>query len=77
MADPIFEEMELEANGYTHICNRNGIEIFRKVIDGHGYWKAIVEGDIIDITYEQAIGYEGITPVEKISKFLGRKLLPN
>lgn len=45
-----------------------------------GIWKAlhIATGKVIDITYEQARGYEPIkdTEIKKLSRFLGEKLLP-
>lgn len=76
MADELFEQ--LESDGYKCLCYRRDIPIFRKVVhekgNSRGYWKAIVEGEIIDITYGQAVGYEGITEAEKMGIFVGKKL---
>ena len=72
---------ELEDNGYEYCGDERGIPVFRKRIwiDGkpHGKWKAILDGEIIDITYEQALGREAIRPIDKLAMFLGKKLLPD
>ena len=72
---------ELEDDGYEYCGDTRGIPVFRKRIwiDGkpHGKWKAILDGEIIDITYEQALGREAIRPIDKLAMFLGKKLLPN
>lgn len=69
--------LELEDNGYEYCRDERGIPVFRKIVDGKGKWKAILDGDIIDITYEQALGREAIRPIDKVAMFLGKKLLPN
>ena len=55
-------------------------ELYIKFINGKGRWKArdVETGEVIDITYEQALGYEPInpTPIEKLSMKLGKMLLP-
>lgn len=70
---------ELEMDGYVHIADVRYIPVFRKriMVDGkpHGKWKAILDGEIIDITYEQALGREAIRPIDKLAMFLGSKLL--
>ena len=71
---------ELIDDGYENCGHSHGdIPVFRKriMIDGkpHGKWKAILDGKIIDITYEQALGREAIRPIDKLAMFLGSKLL--
>lgn len=70
---------ELEEDGYEYCGDTRSIPVFRKriMIDGkpHGKWKAILDGEIIDITYEQALGREAIRPIDKLAMFLGSKLL--
>lgn len=62
---------------WVQVDTIDGYAIYRKVIDGRGHWKAITpEGDEISITYAQALGYEPITSTKKMSKELGKKLLP-
>lgn len=62
---------------WVQVDTIDGYAIYRKVIDGRGHWKAITpEGDEISITYAQALGYEPITSAKKMSKELGKKLLP-
>ena len=71
----LYKKLELE--GYEHIADVRCIPVFRKVVDGRDKWKAILDGKIIDITYEQALGREAIRPIDKVAMFLGKKLLPN
>lgn len=56
-------------------------ELYRKIENGKGKWIAEDSrtGEVFHITYEQALGYEPIrpTPIENLSRELGRKLLPN
>lgn len=68
---------KLEMDGYVYIADVRYIPVFRKVINGKGKWKAILDDKIIDITYEQALGYEAIRPIDKLAMFVGKKLLPN
>lgn len=74
--------MKKELLGYTYVTSSKNsrYEIYRKIVNGRGKWKAkeIETGKVIDITYEQALGYEPInpTPVEKLSMELGKILLP-
>ena len=55
-------------------------EIYRRILNGKGKWRAreIETGKVIDITYAQALGYELInpTPIEQLSRGLGKMLLP-
>ena len=55
-------------------------ELYRKIENGKGKWIAedSVTGEIFPITYAQARGEEPIRPTgaEKLSKQLGRILLP-
>ena len=55
-------------------------ELYVKFINGKDKWRAreIETGKVIDITYSQALGYELInpTPVEQLSRKLGKILLP-
>lgn len=79
---------ELESNGWTVLSSgiRGGDKEYywlaRKFINGKGSWKAINDktGEVIDISYDQALGREpinGSKGVNNLSKFLGKKLLPN
>ena len=71
-----------ELVGYTLISySSNSLyAIYRKIENGRGKWKAkeIETGKVIDITYNQALGYEPInpTPIEQLSMKLGKILLP-
>ena len=71
-----------ELIGYTLVSysKNSRYEIYRKIENGRGKWKAkCAETDkVIDITYEQALGYEPInpTPIEQLSMRLGKILLP-
>ena len=73
----------LENFGYEYCGDVRGIPVFRKRVyrkDGKffGKWKAIDDNmNIIDITYEQALGWEAIRPIDKLAMFLGKKLLHN
>lgn len=70
----------LENFGYEYCGDTRGIPVFRKRIyrdDGtfFGKWKAIDDNmNIIDITYEQALGWEAIRPIDKIGIKLGKML---
>ena len=68
---------KLEQDGYVHVADVRYVPVFRKIIDGKGKWKAILDDKIIDITYEQALGREPIRPIDKLAHFLGKKLLAN
>lgn len=63
-------------NEWNFITSRNGYSIYRKFVNGKGKWKAKKEdtGEIFDITYNQALGYEGIDNAEKLSIELGKLL---
>lgn len=66
-------------DGYEYVSTRKEYSIYRKIIDDKGHWKAKNQrtGEVFDITYEQALGYEGIDDAEKLSFELGRMLLPH
>ena len=63
--------MNKELLGYTLIkySSNSRYEIYRKIVNGRGKWRAreIETGEVIDITYKQALGYEPInpTPIEQ------------
>ena len=44
----LYKKLELE--GYEHIADVRYIPVFRKIVDGKGKWKAILDNEIIDIT---------------------------
>lgn len=73
----------LREDGYEYCRDVRGIPVFRKRIFREngtffGKWKAIDDNmNIIDITYEQALGWEAIRPIDKLAMFLGSKLLPH
>ena len=67
---------EILDNGYEYVASRRGYDIYRKIINGKGYWKAKKEGKIKDITYQQALGYEPIDNAESLGMELGKMLLP-
>ena len=64
-----------ELEGYEEIYGRNGYTFYRKIVDGKGKWKAKKDGKIIDITYEQARGFEPLDSEEKLQMTLGKLLL--
>ena len=61
---------------WEYVSYRNGYSIYRKIVNGKGKWKAKKDGSdkMFDITYEQALGYEGIDNAEKLGIELGRLL---
>lgn len=73
----------LREDGYEYCRDVRGIPVFRKRIFREngtffGKWKAIDDNmNIIDITYEQALGWEAIRLIDKLAMFLGSKLLPH
>lgn len=81
LAKRIELHFELEDDGYEYCRDVRGIPVFRKRIFREngtffGKWKAIDDNmNIIDITYEQAMGWEAIRPIDKLAMFLGSKLL--
>lgn len=62
--------------GYEYVSSRRGYNIYRKIVDGKGKWKAEKDGKEIDITYNQALGYEPLDNAEALGMELGRMLLP-
>lgn len=77
------EASKLKDQGYEELTNMQGKYIlFRKLENGKGKWKALDSEDknaeAFDITYDQALGYEDInpTPIQKLARDLGKKLLP-
>lgn len=64
------------ANEWQYITSRNNYSIYRKIVNGKGKWKAKKDGteEMFDITYEQALGYDGIDNAEKIGIELGKLL---
>lgn len=66
-------------NGYDYVSYINHYDLYRKIENGKGKWKAVDKntGEVFDITYEQALGYEPIRPTEidKLSIKLGEMLL--
>lgn len=68
-------------NGYEELNTMiKHYKLYRKMVNGKGRWKAMdtKTGEVFDITYEQALGYEPIRPteIEKLSIQLGKMLLP-
>ena len=75
-------------DGWEIVTERRGYFIYRKILKDEngkiirGIWKARKNlgnhrlGEMFDITYEQAIGYEPIDETEAMSKALGKTLLP-
>ena len=63
-------------NEWQYVTNRNGYSIYRKIVNGKGKWKAKKDGTdkMFDITYNQALGYEGIDNAEKLGIELGKLL---
>ena len=62
-----------ELDGFEPSGFRGDFSIYRKIVDGKGVWKAERDGEVRDITYQQALGNEPIE--ETMSSFLGRRLL--
>lgn len=61
---------------WEYITHRRGYSIYRKIENGKGKWQAKKDGtdNVFDITYEQALGYEGIDNAEKLGIEIGRML---
>ena len=78
--------LELEDGGWTEVDSKSQDgtywTFFRKMVDGKGQWKAVVidsvsgDGEIVDVTYGQARGYEPLSDMDALRKDLGNKLLP-
>lgn len=62
--------------GYEYVTNRRGYSLYRMIVDGKGKWKAVKDGKEMDITYNQALGYEPLDNAEALGMELGRILLP-
>lgn len=60
---------------YEYITSRRGYSIYRKIVDGKGKWKAEKDGEIKDITYQQALGYDPLDNAEELGMEMGRILL--
>lgn len=78
--------LELEDAGWTEVDSKSQDgtywTFFRKMVDGKGQWKAVVidsvsgDGEIVDVTYGQARGYEPLSNMDVLRKQLGNNLLP-
>lgn len=70
------EKPEPRADGYEPRGNRNGYSLFMKMEDGRGKWLAEKNGNSFPITWAQAVGHEPIDDAEKLSMWLGARLMP-
>lgn len=75
---------EDELKEYEFVAYEHGYALYRKIVNGKGQWAAQDQDEKhppFRITYEQALGYEPIdkydSDVQKLSRELGRMLLPN
>ena len=62
--------------GYEYVTSRRGYNIYRKIVDGKGKWKAEKDGTVKDISYNQALGFAPLDNSEALGMELGRMLLP-
>ncbi len=69
-------ESKLTDDGYVLVSYIHQYPIYRKVVNGRGKWATIVCDSVKEITYEQALGREPITPVHALARKLGKLLLP-
>lgn len=69
-------EAKLLADGYVKVDYIHQYPIYRKVVNGRGRWATIVCDSVKEITYEQVLGREPITPVHALAMKLGKILLP-
>lgn len=60
--------------GYELIDSRDGYDIYRKIENGRGKWKAIKDGVAFDISYKQGIGEEPLDSSSKMKQSLGSLL---
>lgn len=72
---------KINTDGYEKLsCGIGKYSLYRKIENGKGKWLAedTETGEVFSITYQQALGNEPIRPteIEKLSRFLGEKLLP-
>jgi len=63
-------------NGYEYVTSRRGYNIYRKIVDGKGKWKAEKDGTVMVISYNQALGFAPLDNSEALGMELGRMLLP-
>ncbi len=68
--------MNRSLRGYKYITSRRKYKIYRRIVDGKGRWRAedTRNGHVFNITYDQALGYEGIDNAEKLSIEIGNML---
>lgn len=75
--------MKIDKAGYQEVgySNNGKYLLYRKLENGKGKWIAEDEqtGEVFPITYQQALGREPIrpTPIENLSRRLGKILLPS
>ena len=62
--------------GFEYVSSKRGYDIYRKIVDGRGKWKAVKDGKEMDITYDQALGYEPLDNAEALGIKIGKILLP-
>lgn len=66
-----------------YVCNTNGYQCYRKIVDGRGKWFAHEQDapieTMVPITYDQARGFEPMpneSEIRKLQRDLGKMLLP-
>ena len=67
-----------------YVCNTNGYQCYRKIVDGRGKWFAHEQDapieTMVPITYNQARGFEPMPnepEIRKLQRDLGKMLLPS
>lgn len=65
-----------DMTGYEYRTNKQGYDLYCKKVDGKGKWIAVKDGqEPIEISYEQARGFEAIDPTDnKIQKKVANAL---
>ena len=76
------EATDIVDTDLEYVCNRDGYQCYRKIVDGKGKWFAHHQDSPIEtmfpITYDQALGWEDMpdeSSIRKLQRKLSEKLL--
>ena len=82
--DDVYDQLEAQGFEECGNCGNSDYQAYRKIIvsdDGkrQGIWKAVPSDaktidDVIDITYDQAVGYAPMPKDNELAKELGKRL---
>jgi len=68
----VMKESSFDMTGYKYKTNRDGYDLYSKVVNGKGKWIAVKDGqDPIEISYDQARGFE---PIDDLDRKIQKKV---